>query len=58
MNGLFHVDYFALPLISDLKNKTMDMQIILIYNAQIDFNMKLEIAYFKMSKLIIFFIEK
>ena len=55
MNGIFHVDVFASPLTSDLKNKTMEMQIILIYNAQIDFNIKLEIAYFKMSKLIIFF---
>ena len=48
MNALFYVDYFALPLTNDLKKKTMEMQIILIYEARIDFDMELEIVYFKM----------
>ena len=44
MNDL---DYFALLLIKDSKNKTMKMQIIVIDKTLVDFDMKLEIVYFK-----------
>ena len=43
MNDL---DYFALLLIKELKNKTMKIQIIVIDKTQVDFDMKLEIVYF------------
>ena len=38
MNDL---DYFALLLIKEPKNKTMNMQIIVIDKTQVDFDMKL-----------------
>ena len=44
MNDL---DYFALLLIKELKNKTMKIQIIVIDKTQVDFDMKLEIVYLK-----------
>ena len=37
-------DYFALFLIKDSKNKTMEMQIIVIHDAQDDFDMKPDIT--------------
>ena len=40
MNDL---DYFALLLIKELKNKAMEIQIIVIDKTQVDFDMKLEI---------------
>ena len=43
MNDL---DYFALLLIKELKNKTMKIQIIVIDKTQVDFDLKLEIVYF------------
>ena len=48
MNDL---DYFALLLIKELKNKTMEIQIIVIDKTQVDFDMKLEIVYFERKKL-------
>ena len=54
MNDL---DYFALLIIKEMKNKTMEMQIILIVEAQVDFDMKLEIVYFKRKKLALISIE-
>ena len=48
MNDL---DYFVLLLITELRNKTMEVQIIVINKTQVDFNMKLEIVYFKRKKL-------
>ena len=48
MNDL---DYFVLLLITELRNKTMEVQIIVIDKTQVDFNMKLEIVYFKRKKL-------
>ena len=44
-------DYFALLMIKELKNKTMEIQVIVIYKTQVDFDMKLEIVYFKRKKL-------
>ena len=37
-------NYFALFLIKDSKNKTMEMQIIVIHDAQDDFDMKPDIT--------------
>ena len=51
------VDYFVLLLIKELKNKTMEIQIIVIDKTQIDFDMKLEIGYFKRKKLALIFID-
>ena len=48
MNDL---DYFALLMIKELKNKTMEIQIIVIDKTQVDFDLKLEIVYFKRKKL-------
>ena len=45
------VDYFALLLIKELKNKIMKIQIIVIDKTQVDFDMKLEIVYYKRKKL-------
>ena len=54
MNDL---DYFALLLIKDLGNKTMEIQIIVIDKTQVDFDMKLEVVYFKRKKLALISIE-
>ena len=40
-----------LLLIKELGNKTMEIQVIVIYKTQVDFDMKLEIVYFKRKKL-------
>ena len=42
-------DYFALLLIKESKNKTMEIKIIVIHDAQNDFDMKLEIVYLKID---------
>ena len=44
------VDYFALLLIKESKNKTMEMQIIVIHDAQDDFDMKPDITNFIQEK--------
>ena len=54
MNDL---DYFALLMIKELKNKDMEMQIIVIDKTQVDFDIKLEIVYFKRKKLALISIE-
>ena len=54
MNDL---DYFALLMIKELKNKDMEMQIIVIDKTQVDFDIKLEIVYFKGKKLALISIE-
>ena len=54
MNDL---DYFAFLMIKELKNKTMEIQIIVKVKTQVDFDMKLEIVYFKMKKLTLIYIE-
>ena len=51
------LDYFALLMIKELKNKTMEIQIIVIDKIQVDFDMKLEIVYFKRKKLALISIE-
>ena len=43
-------DYFALFLIKEPKNKTMEMQIIVIHDAQDDFDMKPDITNFIQDK--------
>ena len=47
MNDL---DYFALLLIKELGNKTMKIQIIVIYKTQVDFDMNQDIANFIQKK--------
>ena len=47
MNDL---DYFALLLIKELKNKNMGTKIIVIAGAQVDFDTKTDIANFKQEK--------
>ena len=47
-----------LLLIKESKNKTMEMQIIMIHDAQDDFDMKLEIDYLIKEKLLLLFIVK
>ena len=54
---MIDVDYFVLLLIKELKNKTMNIQIIVIDKTQVDFDMKLEIVYFKRKKLALISIE-
>ena len=54
MNDL---DYFGLLMIKELKNQAMEMQIIVIDKTQVDFDMKLEIVYFKRKKLALISIE-
>ena len=44
------VDYFAFLLIKESKNKTMEIQIIVIAGAQVDFYIKPDIANFIQEK--------
>ena len=52
MNDL---DYFALLLIKESKNKTMEIQIIMIIEVQVDFDMKPGIDNFYRKKLVLLF---
>ena len=54
MNDL---DYFALLLIKESKNKIIEIQKIVIDEAQVDFDMKLKIVYFKRKRLALISIE-
>ena len=58
MNDQFYVDYFVLSLIKELKNKTMEMQIIVMDETRTDFDMKTDIANFRKKKLILLSKEK
>ena len=44
---MIDVDYFALLLAKESKNKTLEIQIIVIDKTLVDFDIKLEIVYFK-----------
>ena len=48
---MIDVDYFALLLAKESKNKTLKIQIIVIDKTLVDFDIKLEIVYFKRKKL-------
>ena len=47
------VDYFTLLLIKESKNKTMEIQIIVITGAQVDFYIKPDIANFIQEKILV-----
>ena len=54
---MIYLNYFALLMIKEMKNKTMEIQIIVKDKTQVDFDMKLEIVYFKIKKVALISIE-
>ena len=55
---MLDVDYFAFLLIKESKNKTMEIQIIVIRVAHVDFDMNQDIANLYKKKIVLLFIVK